>query len=175
MTKSKTVDGTGWRVLARATVLAATLLSLSPAALRAQDGLPRRPSPEPASRGVSMAVGGALLGGLGLVGGAALGAALERGASSSCYDYCGLGGGMIGGALGESFGVALGVHLSNGSRGSLAASSFASIGIAAAGVSLLALTGDGAAVPILITVPIAQVAAAMGIERATMPRFDSEE
>ena len=111
-----------------------------------------------------LALGGVAGGGLGLVGGAVLGAAIDRADDDDCIDMC-FGPGMILGALGgEALGMALGVNLANGRKGSLPANLLASAAILAGG--LLATHESG----LLVAVPVGQLGGTIAMERAAERR-----
>lgn len=128
--------------------------------------LPAPPDPEVAPT-VTMVLGGVLLGAGGLFLGGAAGAYLACGRSGG--DYCGIAGAVLGGLVGESLGIPLGVHLANGRRGSYAVGALASIGAGAVMLTLLALGEDdgGDAGPMYLTIPVAQLVAAVQTEQAT--------
>lgn len=129
----------------------------------AQDTLDRTPQ----------MVGGGLLGGtIGLLLGGALGYGLETRLSSSCYDFCGLGGAVLGGAVGETIGMAFGVHAGNQQRGSYAAAVVGPIGVLVGGVVLgTALGGAPPAIVIALAVPGLQLFTSIRGERAAARRW----
>jgi hypothetical protein len=78
---------------------------------------------------------------------------------------------IVGAVVGGTLTLPLGVHLAEGRRGSLAASTLASVGIAAAGVAATALTrADVAHQGIWVLVPVGQMVAAIAIERRARAR-----
>ncbi|MBV9774726.1 MAG: hypothetical protein JO040_12290 [Gemmatimonadetes bacterium] len=124
--------------------------------------------------GVPLLVGGGIGGGLaGLVAGAYLGYGVELG-QSGCHDeeLCGLGGALLGAALGEALLLPYGVHLADRSRGSYGRTFLASFGTGAAGLLLLGATGEAAG-ELWWAVPVAQIAAAVAVERRTARRRTS--
>jgi hypothetical protein len=111
-----------------------------------------------------LALAGVVGGGLGLVGGMFLGAAIDGGGDDDCIDMC-FGPGLILGALGgEALGMALGVNLANGRKGSLPANLLASAAILTGG--LLATHESG----LFVTVPIGQLGGTIAVERAVERR-----
>jgi hypothetical protein len=77
-------------------------------------------------------------------------------------------GSAIGGTVAESIGLAAGVHLSNRREGSLLLGMLASLAIGGVGLAVLAENQDPPIAPVvLIATPLAQLAATIGIERAT--------
>ncbi len=116
-----------------------------------------------------LAMGGAAVGVVGMIAGAYTGAAIE--AIGECSEWCGFGGAILGGIVGESIGVPLGVHLLNGARGKLVPSALASLAISTGGLLLFAVLGDTGAEPALLwSIPIAQIATSIAIERRTAQR-----
>ena len=128
----------------------------------AQDTLDRTPQ----------MIGGGLLGGaLGLALGGALGYGLETRLSSSCYDYCGLGGAVLGSVAGESLGMAFGVHAGNQRRGSYAAAVVGPIGVVVGGVVLGSIVGGApSGLVIALSVPALQLSTSIRGERAAARR-----
>ncbi len=121
--------------------------------------------------GTAARMGGAgILGGaVGLFGGAYLGAWIGDTQGDGIDDLDSVVGALIGAAIGESTLLPLGVHVANRGRGSYWKSTLVSVGLAAGGVGLLeAAHWDAPAVPIIaVAVPLAQLGAAIAIERAT--------
>jgi hypothetical protein len=114
--------------------------------------------------------GAGILGGaVGFFGGAYLGAWIADSRDDGLDDLDALHGALIGATLGESTLLPLGVHLANGRRGNVWLSALASVGLAAGGVGLMeAAHWDAPAAPVIaVAVPLAQLAAAIAIERAT--------
>ena len=128
--------------------------------------------PDPEHFAPRMVLGGIAGGLAGLAAGAAIGAVLERQLTSNCIDYCGLGGGVIGGVVGESLGMAYGVHTGNGRQGSYAAAVVGPIAVLTGSIMLAQVLpgGDIPAAFIVIGVPVGQLAASIGGERAAARR-----
>ncbi|HEX2091714.1 MAG TPA: hypothetical protein VHG28_04895 [Longimicrobiaceae bacterium] len=117
-----------------------------------------------------LAVGGVVGGTVGVFVGAVAGmytACAPRPDEEGCF----LRGLMPGVVAGESLLLPVGVHLVNGRRGSFGLSLLASAGLGAAGWGLLEATHyNEPAAPVIVTVvPLAQLAAAIAIERHTAP------
>lgn len=76
---------------------------------------------------------------------------------------------LVGAVVGETLGVPLGVHLAEGRRGSLALGALASAGVTAAGLGAIAFFGDSGppAQGVAVLVPVAQLWAAIAVERRT--------
>ncbi|MBX6363803.1 MAG: hypothetical protein IRZ00_08040 [Gemmatimonadetes bacterium] len=115
---------------------------------------------------------GILGGGVGLVGGAFVGAwggdfsCDDRGNADAC-DAPVILGAMFGGVAGEALLLPLAEHLAGGRRGPLGKELLVSIALAGAGLGLLWLTDfDGPTAPAtLVTVPLAQLVAVTALER----------
>ena len=111
-----------------------------------------------------LALGGVVGGGLGLVAGMYLGAAIDGDSDDGCIDMC-FGPGLILGALGgEALGMALGVNLANGRKGSLPANLLASAAILTGG---LFATHQSA---LVLAVPVGQLGGTIAVERAVERR-----
>ena len=117
-----------------------------------------------------LVLGGVLGGGLGLVGGAIAGAGLEV-AMGCDHDYCGIAGGLLGAMAGEIILLPLGVHLANGRQGNYGYALLASAGSAAGGLLLSlaagAIAGERSIDVALWTIPVAQLASSILVERRT--------
>jgi len=131
----------------------------------------RTPAPSVELRQLNPAgavIGGILGGGVGLLGGAYLGAALNSAGGCRGED-CGLYGAIVGGLIGESLGVPFGVHLGGGSWHNFGLSLLASAGLTLAG-TLLAQSvdrgGSNAGTAVLVMVPVAQISTALVLGRA---------
>jgi hypothetical protein len=107
-------------------------------------------------------IGGLIGGAAGLVAGGQIGYGIDSANCEGDEWFCGIGGIIIGGTIGESIGLPLGVHLGNGRKGNFGKELFSSLGIAAGGMVLAVVTGEGA---VLLTVPPVQLAVSLSIER----------
>ncbi len=110
--------------------------------------------------------------GLGLAGWAAGGftaSYLAKDCSDHEDDYCQLTAFLIGAAVGGTFGMALGVHVGNDRRGSLALDFLSGALVWGTGIGLAWATGwdEEVTTAAAITVPIAQLAVTVLVERAT--------
>ncbi len=76
---------------------------------------------------------------------------------------------LAGAIIGETLALPLGVHLAEGRRGSYPLGALASAGVAAAGLGAMALVGNSGppAQGIAVMIPVAQLAAAIAVERRT--------
>lgn len=122
---------------------------------------------EQESGSIPAMVGAGLAGGaVGAVAGFYLGALMADGDGGD-LDF--LSGAVAGAAVGEGLLLPYGVHLANRGGGSYLTSALVSLGLAAAGLlALEAVHYDPPGAPIvLVAVPVAQIAAAIAIERAT--------
>ena len=110
--------------------------------------------------------GGLVLGGGGFLTGAFAGLALAQGCSS---EFCGWRAAFYGAAVGGTLGMAAGVHLGNGRRGSFLLDCLAAAGVWTIGIGITAASHwDATVTPIaFVTIPLAQMAATIGIERLT--------
>jgi hypothetical protein len=121
-------------------------------------------SPGPRHGTSRLALGGVVGGGLGLLAGMSLGAAIDGASDEECIDMC-FGPGLILGALGgEALGMALGVNLANGRKGSLPANLLASAAILTGGIFATHESG------LLIVVPVGQLGGTIAVERAVERR-----
>lgn len=112
-------------------------------------------------------IGAGLLGGaVGVVAGGYLGALIT---DDEAGDLDFLSGALYGAAIGEGLLLPLGVHLADDGDGSYPTAALASLALAGAGLLVLeAVHYDAPGAPIvLVAVPVAQIAAAIAIERAT--------
>ncbi|MBA3658187.1 MAG: hypothetical protein H0W67_01160 [Gemmatimonadales bacterium] len=123
------------------------------------DSLPSHPIAGPKDP-VTLALGGILVGGAGMVAGAAIGAQLRE---DHCED-CGLAGLIYGGILGELATVPLGVHLANRRQGSYSLGLLSSLAVTGAG---LAIAAGADRTEVLLAVPVLQIITAVAVERAT--------
>ncbi|HET9986345.1 MAG TPA: hypothetical protein VFQ38_22395 [Longimicrobiales bacterium] len=161
----------------RAPAPARVSTGLSPAAAAMPAAaMPAAASPgAPADRRASvpgLVAAGILGGGVGLFGGAFLGA---WGGNFSCEDTGNpdeceapvILGAVFGGVAGEALLLPMAEWLAGGRRGPLGKELLASVGLAGAGLALLAAThfDEPAAPVILVTVPLAQLAAVTALER----------
>ena len=149
---------------ARATIGFALVLALLAGTARAQEPAPGADGSASTAR---MSLGGVAGGAAGLAGGFYLGAVLADDDDGDDLDA--LAGGVMGAAIGEALLLPLGVHLANRGRGSYGNAALTSAAIAVAGLFALAavqVDTPGTAV-VLVAVPVAQIAAAIGIERKT--------
>lgn len=151
---------------AAATAAPAIMPASAPAAV-----LPAPPDNRRASV-PGLVAAGILGGGVGLLGGAFLGA---WGGDFSCKDTGNpdaceapvILGAVFGGVAGEALLLPMAEWLAGGRRGPLGKELLASVGLAGAGLALLAATNfdEPAAPVILVTVPLAQLAAVTALER----------
>ncbi len=107
-----------------------------------------------------LAAGGLLGGGLGLLGGAYVGAKITEHDCEDCF-IVGL---FYGGVAGGSALLPLGVHLANGRRGDYGKSLLASLAIGAAGFGISYATDEWG---LMFAVPVAQIISSIVIERGT--------
>jgi hypothetical protein len=115
-----------------------------------------------------MAAYGLLTGAAGFLIGGLVGAALIGDADDADSWVDALQGAVVGGTVGESLMLPIGVHLANGRRGDLLLSMPASLAIGAGGAWVgRRLERTGRIWPVLILTPVAQLAAAIAIERNT--------
>jgi hypothetical protein len=115
-----------------------------------------------------MAAYGLLIGAAGLLVGGVVGAALSGDRDDSDSWVESLQGAVIGSTIGESLMLPVGVHLANDRRGDLLLSMPASLAIGVAGAAIgRKLESTGKAWPVLILTPLAQLVAAIAIERNT--------
>lgn len=123
------------------------------------DTLPSQPVAAPGDP-ITLALGGILIGGAGMVAGAAIGGQLRQ---DQCED-CGLAGVIYGGIIGELATVPLGVHLANRRQGNYSLGLLGSLVVTGAG---LAIAKQMDRTEVLLAVPVLQVITAIAIERAT--------
>ncbi len=130
-------------------------------ALQAQDG--NRDASVPGT------IAGAILGGgVGFVGGAFAGGAIDVALTPSCQDLCAIDGIVLGAMIGEIVLLPLGAHVGNRGRGSLLADYGVSIAIGTAG----AVSGVAVESGVLLGIAGAvQVAAVVFTEVMTSPRL----
>jgi len=129
----------------------------------AWQGEPAGDSPWPSiGAGVGLGLGGWAVGGFSA-------AFLARDCSDHEDDYCEITAFLIGAAIGGTFGMALGVHAGNGWRGSLALDFLSGALVWGAGIGLAAASGwdDPLTTIVAVTVPVAQLATTVLVERAT--------
>ena len=114
-------------------------------------------------------VGGMLLGGVGFIAGALVGAAIQN--EPGCTEFCNLEGAFYGAAAGGTSGMALGVHLGNRRRGNLGLDFLTAAGVWGAGFTLFLPLANAdnneAALAVLIALPVVQLGATVAVERAT--------
>jgi hypothetical protein len=134
---------------------------------------PYAPALQESGRYVSdatLALGGIVGGGAGLIGGGLLGYGLETGVAGCEGDeWCGFAGTVFGAMIGEAVMLPLGVHLANRSRGSYAPGLGMSLVVGLAGLTLAGATG-GAAPLMVPAIPIAQLLTSIAVERRTAAR-----
>lgn len=118
----------------------------------------------------TLALGGIVGGGAGIIGGGLLGYGLETGlAGCEGQEWCGFAGTVFGAMIGEVVMLPLGVHLANRSRGSYLPGLGMSLAVGLAGFTLAAVAGES--VPLVVPViPAAQLVAAVAVERGTAAR-----
>ena len=115
-----------------------------------------------------MALYGVATGAAGFLVGGIVGAALIGEINHADSWVSALQGAVVGGTIGESLMLPVGVHLANDRQGDLLLSMPASLAIGAGGAWLgRRLDRKGRAWPVLVLTPIAQLAAAIAIERNT--------
>jgi hypothetical protein len=116
-----------------------------------------------------LVVGGLLGGAAGFAIGALVGAVIGGANGDSEEEFVdAVWGSAVGATVAESIGLAAGVHLSNRREGNLLLSALASLAIGGAGLAILVENQDPPIAPaVLVAAPLAQLAAAIGIARAT--------
>ncbi|MGH7583384.1 MAG: hypothetical protein ACREL5_09185 [Gemmatimonadales bacterium] len=133
----------------------------------AQDA-PDRPGLRPGEPDVVVPVAASAAAGLaGFAVGAFAGA--RAGHGKVCGDDdCGLIEGLYGAAIGGTLGIALGAHFGNRQRGNFAVDATVAVAVWGAGIALGSALHwrSSVAGPILVAIPIAQIAATVGIERS---------
>jgi hypothetical protein len=117
----------------------------------------------------TLALGGIVGGGAGIIGGGLLGYGLETGAGCEGDEWCGFAGTVFGAMIGEVVMLPLGVHLANRSRGSYLPGLGMSLVVALAGLTLAGATG-GAAPLMVPAIPIAQLLTSIAVERRSAAR-----
>lgn len=116
-----------------------------------------------------LVIGGVLGGAAGFAGGALLGYMLAPEPQSD-YDFGPIATVGLAGIAGEAALLPLGVHLENGGRGSYGYALAASTGIAALGLALAFNTADSYRSAVLVSIPVAQLASSIAIERGGRQR-----
>jgi hypothetical protein len=135
---------------------------------------PYAPALQESGRHVSdatLALGGIVGGGAGIIGGALLGYGLETGVAGCGRndEWCGFIGTAFGAMIGEAVMLPLGVHLANRARGSYAPGLGMSLVVGLAGLTLAGATGG--ATPLMVpAIPIAQLLTSIAVERRTAAR-----
>ncbi len=118
----------------------------------------------------TLALGGVAGGAVGFFGGGLIGYTAETGLTGCAGDeWCGFGGILLGAAVGEVVMLPMGVHLANRSRGSYAPSLGTSVAVGLAGLAVASQAGEAAGV-VVAAVPVAQLLAAIAVERGTAAR-----
>jgi len=119
----------------------------------------------------TLSVGGIAGGALGFFGGGLLGYWVETGlAGCEGEEWCGFAGVLFGSVIGEMVALPLGVHLANRSRGSYAPGLATSLAVGLGGIALAAATGGIAGPLVVPAIPVAQILAAISVERRTAAR-----
>ena len=151
-------------------LFAAMIITCAPALLGAQTPLRSVAAAVEFETGSTekMAAYGLLTGAAGVLLGGLVGAALGGDTEDADSWVEGLQGAVIGATIGESLMLPIGVHFGNGRQGELLWSMPASLAIGVAGAALgREFESSGRSWPVLILTPIAQLAAAIAIERHT--------
>ncbi len=119
----------------------------------------------------TLSIGGVAGGALGFFGGGLLGYGVETGlAGCEGEEWCGFAGILFGAVIGEMVALPLGVHMANRSRGSYAPGLATSIVVGLGGLALAGATGGIAAPLVVPAIPIAQILAAIAVERRSAAR-----
>jgi hypothetical protein len=110
----------------------------------------------------ALVLAGLVGGAAGLFGGAVVGGRLQRSPCEDCFE-----GALAGAVLGESLAIPLAVHFVDRRRGQPLPGMVSSLAIAAGGIFLAAELRQG---PVLLAIPVVQLAAAIASERHTARR-----